>query len=302
VQDEVLKRMEQGGKGRVSIAPAGSIEFFSFQHADPWTEVDGERSKPGTKHPTLTDFAVRDAINYLVDRQSIQDHIYGRTGIATRNFLTNPQRFRSPNNKFEFSVDKANKVLDTAGWKRGSDGVRAREGKKLKYVFQTSVNDPRQKCQAIIKQACQKAGIDLELKTVPASVFFSSDVGNTDTYLKFYADLQMYNTTMPRPDPEFFMNQFCSWEFAAKENKWASRNNTRYRSDEYDRTFKAAQVEMDPVKRAALFIKLNEILIEDRAIVPIVNRPIVAALSSKLQAPMTGWDNDVYLLKDWYRT
>jgi peptide/nickel transport system substrate-binding protein len=301
VEDEILKRLEAGGKGRVSIAPGGSMEMLQFNQTDPWTEVDGERASLKLKHPTLTDFAVRDAINYLVDRKSIQDHIYGRTGIATRNFLNNPQRYRSPNNKYEFSIEKANKVLDAAGWKRGPDGIRAREGKKLKYVYQTSINAPRQKCQQIIKQACQKAGIDLELKSITASVYFSSDVANPDTFRKFYADLQMYNTTMPRPDPGVFMNQFLSWEASTKENKWSGTNNTRWQSPEYDSTWKAAQVEMDPVKRAAMFIKLNDILIENRVIVPIANRPVVAALSNKLRAPMTGWDNDVFLLKDWYK-
>jgi peptide/nickel transport system substrate-binding protein len=286
VEDEILKRLEQGGKGRISIAPGGGIEFLQFNHSDPWTEVDGERASAKTRHPTLTDYAVRDAINLLVDRQSIQTHIYGRTGIATRNFVNNPARFRSTNNKFEFNVDKANKVLDTAGWKRGPDGIRARDG---------------QKCQQIIKQACSKAGIDLELKSISASVFFSSDPGNPDTFRKFFADLQMYNTTQPRPDPEFFTSQFCSWEIATKENKWGTTNNTRWRSDEYDRVWKSCSVEMDPVKRAANFIALNEILIENRVIVPIVNRPVVAALSNKLRAPLTGWDNDVYAIKDWYR-
>jgi peptide/nickel transport system substrate-binding protein len=49
----------------------------------------------------------------------VQDFIYGRTGVATANFLNNPPRFRSKNNKFEFNVDKANQILDAAGWKRG---------------------------------------------------------------------------------------------------------------------------------------------------------------------------------------
>jgi peptide/nickel transport system substrate-binding protein len=48
---------------------------------------------------------------------------------------------------------------------------------------------------AIIKQAAQKAGIDMELKSITASVFFSSDVANPDTYTKFYCDLEMYTTT-----------------------------------------------------------------------------------------------------------
>ena len=57
---------------------------------------------------------------------------------------------------------------------------------KMKFVYQTSVNAMRQKEQAIVKQAAQKAGIDLELKSVTASVFFSSDFANPDTYRKFW--------------------------------------------------------------------------------------------------------------------
>jgi hypothetical protein len=64
-------------------------------------------------------------------------------------------------------------------------------------------------------------------------VFFSSDVGNPDTYTKFWTDIQMYTTTMTQPDPETFMNQYCSWEFATKANKWQGRNSTRWRNDEY---------------------------------------------------------------------
>jgi peptide/nickel transport system substrate-binding protein len=301
VEDEILKRLEAGGKGRIQIVPAGSMEMLQINNTDPWTEMDGERSNPKSRHPTLTDKSVRQALNMLVDRQSIQDHIYGRTGIATRNFLNQPARFRSPNNKFEFSIDKANQVLDAGGWKRGGDGVREKGGKKLRYVYQTSINAPRQKCQAIIKQACQKAGIDLELKSIVASVYFSSDVANPDTYTKFFCDLQMYNTTMPQPDPERFMNQYCSWEMSSKANKWQGRNITRWANDDYDSTYKAAQSELDPVKRAAMFIKLNDLLIENVAIIPIANRPVVSAHSSRLRAPMSGWDNDVWLLKDWYR-
>ena len=88
----------------------------------------------------------------LVDRASIQEHIYGRTGVATRNWLNAPARYRSPNQKWEFDVEKAAKVLEDAGWKKGSDGIRAKDGKKLKFVFQTATNAPRQKTQAVVKQ------------------------------------------------------------------------------------------------------------------------------------------------------
>jgi peptide/nickel transport system substrate-binding protein len=301
VEDEILQRMEKGGKGRVAISPGGNIEHIQLNTTDPWTEVDGERSSLKTKHPTLSDPAVRQALSVLVDKDSVEKHIYGRTGNATANFVNNPERFRSKNTKFEFNVDKANDILEKAGWKKGSDGIREKDGKKLKFVYQTSINQPRQKTQAIVKQACQKAGIDVEIKSVTASVFFSSDVANPDTYTKFYCDLQMYTTTMTQPDPELFMKQFLSEEAASKENKWQGRNITRWRNKEYDDIHKAAQVEVDPVKRAAMFIKLNDMVINDQVVIPVVARPAVQAMTNKLVAAMSGWDNNTWDIQNWYK-
>src|SRR5262249_40197975 len=54
-----------------------------LNNTDLWTEIDGERYSIKTKHPPMTDPAVRNALNLLVDRASIQQHIFGRTAIAT---------------------------------------------------------------------------------------------------------------------------------------------------------------------------------------------------------------------------
>jgi peptide/nickel transport system substrate-binding protein len=301
VEDEILQRLEKGGKGKVLITESGNIEHIQLNRTDPWTEVDGERASLKTKHPLLSDPAVRQALGMLVDRKSVEDHIYGRTGLATGNFLNNPARVRSKNMRWELNIEKANQILEAAGWKKGGDGIRAKDGKKLKLVFQTSINTPRQKTQAIVKQACQKAGIDLELKSVTASVFFSSDVANPDTYSKFYCDMQMYTTTMTQPDAEVFMNQFTSWEVATKENKWQGRNITRWRNEEYDKTFRAAEGELDPVKRAALFIRMNDLACQDQVVIPVVYRPRVAAIASTLRCDISGWDTDMGDIKDWYR-
>ena len=302
VEDEILKRLEAGGRGHVEISPGGDIEHLQLNTTDPWKEVDGERASIKTKHPILSDTAVRNALALLVDRQSVQKFIYGRAGVATPNFLNNPPRYHSKNLPMEFNIEKANQLLDAGGWKRGSDGIRAKDGKRLHFVYQTSINAPRQKNQQIVKQSCQKAGIDLELKAVPASVFFSSDVGNPDTYTKFYCDIQMYNTTMPWPDPQPFMDQFLSWEIANKENKWQGRNITRWTSNDYDNAYRAATVELDPVKRAALFIKMNDLVGTAHNVIPIVNRPKVSAISNKLRLPpIASWDNDLSHLSGWYR-
>src|SRR5829696_2619851 len=294
VEDEILTRLEKGGKGRIIISQGGGIEHIQLNSTDPWTEVDGERSSLKTTHPTLSDPAVRQAVSLLIDKDSIEKHIYGRTGAATANFVYNPERFASKTTKYEFSIDKANAILDKAGWTKGADGIRAKDGKKLKFVFQTSINQPRQKTQAIIKQACQKAGIEVELKSVTASVFFSSDVANPDTYQKFYCDLQMYTTTMSQPDPEVFMVQFASYEAATKENKWQGRNITRWQNKAYDDNYKAAQSEVDPVKRAAMFIEANNMVINNYVVIPVVSRPTVTAVGLKLNATISGWDNNTW--------
>ena len=302
VEDEILKRLEQGGKGRADIVAGGNIEHIQVNTADPWTEVEGERSSPKTKHPILSDPAVRQALNVLVDRGSIQEEIYGRTGVATANFVNAPSRFVSKNTKWEFSVDKANQILEAAGWKKGGDGIRAKDGKKLKFVYQTSINAPRQKTQQIVKQAAAKAGIELELKAITANVFFSSDPANPDTYSHFYTDLQMYTTTMTQPDPQRFMDQFTSWEVSSKDNKFALTNKTRWRNEEYDKAWKAAETEMDPIKRAALFVKMNDLVIQNVVVIPVVFRPRVAAISSRLRdVVQSGWDGDFWALPYWSR-
>ena len=118
---------------------------------------------------------------------------------------------------------------------------------------------------------------------------------------RFLADLQMYASGMGQPDPERFMDRYVSWEIATKANKWQGRNSTRWSSPEYDATYTAAQSEMDPIKRAAMFIKMNELAIAGVCIIPVVYRPRTSGAVNSLVAPLSGWDNDLWLLKDWYR-
>jgi peptide/nickel transport system substrate-binding protein len=300
VEDEVLTRMEASRKGRVVACPSGDVEVIQINHADPWTEVDGERSSPKSRNPILSDGAVREALTLLLDRKSIRGFVYGRAGVATPNFVNNPARYTSPNVKDEFSSERANAVLDAAGWKRGGDGVRAKDGRRLKLLFQTSINSVRQKVQNIYKQSCAKAGIELELKAVTAAVFFSSDLANPDTYSKFLADLQMYAVAGRPPDPSVFMQWFVSWQATSKANKWQGVNRGRWRNDEYDRLFRASEVELDPIKRAVLLIAMNDLVCREHAVIPIVYRPSMYGVARQLVAPLSGWDTALSSIAEWY--
>jgi peptide/nickel transport system substrate-binding protein len=286
----------------VVIFPQANVEHIQLNRTDPWTEVDGERSSLKAPHPFLTDLLVRQAYNVAVDRRIIAEQLYGAAGQPTSNFIDSPKRFQSPNTSWEYSLEQAAQRLDRAGWKRGSDGFRAKDGRRMKLVYQTSVNPVRQKTQAIVKKAFEKIGIEVELKAVNAGVYFSSDPANPDTVSHFYADIQMFSFSPGSPDPQAHLNRFVSWQIAQKANNWSGRNVVRWSNAEYDRLWKQAEGELDPVKRAALIIRMNDLLIEDVVLIPVIWRNGVRAVSHKLQGvELSDWDSDFWDLAYWYQ-
>jgi peptide/nickel transport system substrate-binding protein len=303
VEKDVLERMDRpGGRGKIHLYPGAGVEHIQLNRTDPWTEVDGERSSLQAPHPFLVDPLVRQAYNLLMDRRTIAEQLYGAAGQATGNFLNSPTRFQSPHTRWEFNPEKAAGLLDQAGWRRGRDGFRGKDGKRMKLLYQTSVNPVRAKTQAVVKQACEQVGVDVELKAINPSIFFSSDPGNPDTYAKFHADLQMFTVSPGGPDPQAHMHQFVSWEVARKANNWSGQNVVRWVSAEYDRLWKQAETELDPLKRALLFIRMNDLLIEDVVVIPLVWRNEVVAVSHTLHGmALTPWDSNLWDLAYWYR-
>jgi peptide/nickel transport system substrate-binding protein len=112
----------------------------------------------------------------------------------------------------------------------------------------------------------------------------------------------MYYTGMTQPDPQWFMSSFTSWEIASKDNKWQGRNVTRFRSDEYDRLYRTADSELDPVKRTALFIRMNDLVIQNVVVIPVLWRNGVSASTARLRGmDLSGWDSTMWHLPYWYK-
>ena len=82
---------------------------------------------------------------------------------------------------------------------------------------------------------------------------------------------------------------------------WQGRNRGRWANAEYDQLMRQAEVELDPVKRTAMFIRLNDIVCDDVAAIPLVYRPSVNALKRGMVASISGWDMGLSSIADWYR-
>jgi peptide/nickel transport system substrate-binding protein len=152
-----------------------------------------------------------------------------------------------------------------------------------------------------VQKALERLGIEVELKAVPANVYFASDPGNPDTNSHFYADMQM-TAFYFGIDPQVWMRRFVSWEIAQKANNWSHLNVVRWANAEYDWLWTQAKTELDPVKRAALFIRMNDLVIEDVVVIPVVWRHDVYAVSHSLRGlALSPWDSVTWDLASWYR-
>jgi peptide/nickel transport system substrate-binding protein len=277
VEPQILAELEKGGKGVVSIARGNSVERIMVQFADPNTETDGERAKLGTANPTMGDKAVRQALNLSAQRDVISTQLYAGEEFEppTANILTGIPAMESPNTSWEFNIDKAKQILEDAGWTMQGD-VRAKDGVELNITFVTTISSVRQKEQAIIKQALDQIGFRTELRQVDAAVFFDSSPGNDQNTNHFYNDLEMYTDNPTTPFPVSYM---IGWyggpegeNIAQASNDWSGQNFSRFQNADYDKLFEQVRLETDLEKAAELFIQMNDILINEVVVVPLVNR------------------------------
>ena len=290
-------------KGEMVVAPSSSVERILINFADPNTEVNGAKSEPSTKHPILSDLKVRQALALAIDRKQIATQLYGPAGVATCNVVVGVPELESKNTKCDPDPEKAKQLLDEAGWKVGADGIREKDGKKLKLVYQTTVNPVRQATQDLVKAAWQKIGVDTELKSVQAGVFFSSDAGNPDTAAKFYTDVEMFTNNSSDPA---FINYLDGWttkEITQKSNEWRGANYGRWSNPDYDKLIDQIRQELDPAKRQGLIIKANDMLVNDVVIIPLVARtqPTAAKAKNLVGPSLDPWSAELYNIADWYR-
>jgi len=309
VEPKVLRSMELAGKAKVIVAYGPLIEHLAinFTNPDPvlgdkrsvWTEEDPN------PHPFLTDFAVRKALSLAIDRTAIASQLYGPAGQATCNFLVAPPAYVSTANDdclFQ-DIEQANQILDEAGWLPGPDGVREKDGVRLSVLLQTSVNPVRESTMALLKQWWSEIGVETELRTVDPSVYFGSDPSSPDTFRKFYADIEMHTTGQWGVNPELrLVTQTCD-EIPQPANSWSGGSVSRWCNPEYDALLAELINTVDMEKRIELAKELNDMIVQDYALIPLVHRGLVGAhANSLLGVRLAAWNTPFWNVADWSRS
>ena len=302
---EVIANMEKAGKG-VAIAGFGPlVERLEMNMTNPSPSLDADtRSTVKAPHPFLTDINVRKALSMAIDRPLLVEIGYGKAGDVTCDLVPAPDNYAAKNDYCtKQDIAGANALLESAGWKKGGDGIRQKDGVRLSILYQTSTNAVRQDFQALIKEWWSQIGVETELRNLNASVFFGGDPGSPDTFQKFYADVEMYANTFDGTDPENYLGMYRCGNEPKPESQWQGENINRYCDPKYDALLDELSQTGDLGKRGEIAIKLNNMLTKDSyTIVPLVHRGRVSAHSNTLGGVILNtWDSELWNTADWFR-
>lgn len=294
-------------KGTLITAVSPNVERILLNQTNPSSTLpETARSEPSNPHPFLSDLKVREALAMAVDRTAL-DGLYGPTGEPTCNIL--PKLAWVGQDAFTGSADTmpickadlaaANAQLDAAGWTKGGDGIRQKGGVKMSITYSTSVNSLRQKEQAVVKDAWEKLGLQVELKAIPAGVFFG--VEGPDTIGRFYWDTMMYTNGAESADPTNYLSGWTCDQIKTQPQNWSGNNQERWCSQEYDALFKQLQSEVDNAKRKDLIVKMNDLLASQVVNIPLIARtsPTSGAIKG-LTGPLPNpYDSELLNIGDW---
>ncbi|MCC6792633.1 MAG: hypothetical protein IT336_13160 [Thermomicrobiales bacterium] len=201
------------------------------------------------------DARVRQALMYGHNRQAIADNIYfGYAEVAvgtlpTLSWAANPEGIK-PELHFDYDVDKANQLLDEAGWVLGSDGVRAKDGERMSFtMYGISGNNIAVQTLQAMQEDWKAIGVEMTPQPEPFQQLVSRI---TETF-----------------DFEIFLVGF-SWDATPDQSTmWACAsykagfNMVKYCNPEVDELLTKAASEPDKAKRIELYTEFQNVLLAD---------------------------------------
>lgn len=208
-----------------------------------------------TEAAPFNDSHVRQAVAVAPDWNSLAADSYGVT--ATRVYGVVGEGMVGYNGDalkkyWEGGPEKAKAILEQAGWAVGSDGIREKDGQKLKATVLAGNSAPERAKAAVILQAVLKPiGFDLQVQTVETSVVLQN--GRSGNF-------QMSSTGGGSSDNGLL--------FLLHSSGIGSSNQSRYKNPEVDKLLDQAKATLDSAKRAPLWSMAEDLAMADYPLLP----------------------------------
>jgi len=209
-------------------------------------------------HPALQDVNVRRAVVMAVDRDKItKELLFGLTTPPVTFWDGTP--YGNPDLKpIPYDPEGAKKLLDDAGWKVGTDGIRAKGGVKLKLRYITTDKEVRKNTQVVVQQMLKAVGIDTELINQTGDVVFQGYAEGGPVATGQYDIAEWSDGAFPDPDYAYWL---CS-EIPSDDNP-AGVNQWYICDEELDKLFKQQAATVDVQARIQIFHQIGK-LMEDK--------------------------------------
>ncbi len=225
------------------------------------------------QNPILRDVRVRQALEYGLDRFTMAKDVWHGTAIPLGSDIAPTSFAYSPRVKpYPYDPAKAAKLLDQAGWKLGSDGLRHKDGKTLSLRYSTTSNNVwRAQDELIARQDYQKLGIDLHIVNYPSSTFFGSvfpkgtfDIGEWENGLVY--------------DPSITISSY----FKSTQFPPTGSNYGHYASARYDHLIDEEESTTDLTRRKAIFAQMQQQMHDDLPALWLYDPPVLDVHSNAL--------------------
>ncbi|WGK59484.1 TIGR04028 family ABC transporter substrate-binding protein [Pantoea sp. SS70] len=223
-------------------------------------------------NPLVSDVKVRQALLHATNAQQVVQTLFSPNyPQATSVIATSAAGYVNLADKLKFDPALSKKLLDEAGWKPGSDGIREKDGKKLALTIYESLPQPQNKeVLQLVAQQWRQVGVTLAVKAGDAG---SRVLDNLDP-LK----TPLVVSEVGRADPDVVKSQFYPTNRDALLQKGGSSDKVQnFRDDKLNTLLLGISSEVDPAKRLAVTGEAQRYLLDQAYVIPIFEEPQVFA-------------------------
>jgi len=260
---DLIPQVREVPNSRVQSRPATTWEHIAFN----------------VKVPPVDDVRVRQAIAYAIDRRELTTNLLLGQVLPLQSQLVSYQLGYKPVfSRYTYNVNRAKQLLESAGWRLGSDGIYQKDGKRLSIDVKTTAgNTQRQRNIALFASQAKRAGIELKYVPEPATQkLFSVSLPQGDFVMAVFA---FSGSIDPDPSASFTIAQIPT------APNFNGQNYYRWDNRRGDAAIRASQEALDATRRARLLGRYQDVLASDVPIIPLYQRPNVLGFTKTLRGP-----------------